>query len=87
MGFCPLQIAAIQLILYPEILHNYAHYKDNVPEASVYPLVKDAVTAAFRLGFVYMWIDAYCIIQDDEKDWQEQAKCSRFSQYLISQSH
>lgn len=66
---------------------NYAHYKDNVPEASVYPLVKDAVTAAFRLGFVYMWIDAYCIIQDDEKDWQEQAKCSRFSQYLISQSY
>ena len=46
--------------------------------------VRRACEAARADGYDYVWIDSCCIIQDDQKDWQEQAKCSRFSQHLIS---
>lgn len=29
------------------------------------------------LGFRYIWIDSICIIQDDEKDWEEQSAQSK----------
>lgn len=32
--------------------------------------LQDAVQATRRLGLEYLWIDAMCIVQDDEKDWQ-----------------
>lgn len=33
----------------------------------------DAFLAAKMLGLEYVWIDALCIIQDDERDWQVEA--------------
>lgn len=30
---------------------------------------KDAVKVAHELGLRYLWIDSFCIIQDDSKDW------------------
>jgi hypothetical protein len=33
----------------------------------------DAVTICRRLDVEYIWIDALCIIQDSEPDWQNQA--------------
>jgi hypothetical protein len=41
-----------------------------VPEENFYPLMKDAIEAAFRLDLRFIWIDCYCIIQDDTKDWE-----------------
>ncbi|EWG55263.1 hypothetical protein FVEG_13292 [Fusarium verticillioides 7600] len=35
--------------------------------------LRDAVRIARNLGFEFIWIDALCIIQDDETDWVEQS--------------
>lgn len=34
---------------------------------------QDAVYITRRLGLSYLWIDSFCIIQDDEEDWREQS--------------
>ncbi|KAF5615443.1 het-domain protein [Fusarium sp. NRRL 52700] len=35
--------------------------------------LQDAVRISRNLGFKFIWIDALCIVQDDEKDWVEQS--------------
>lgn len=40
---------------------------DELPQA-----LKDAVTMTRALGIQYLWIDAICIVQRDQSDWQEQ---------------
>lgn len=52
---------------------NLAVYTDRVPIERLYPLVEDAITAAWKLDLKYIWIDAYCIIQDDDDDWSHEA--------------
>lgn len=34
---------------------------------------QDAIALTRSLGFQYLWIDALCIIQDDEADWSEES--------------
>lgn len=36
--------------------------------------MKDAILITRQLGIRYLWIDALCIIQDSEGDWQAEAK-------------
>lgn len=52
---------------------NLDLYKTEVPEDKLYPLVRDAIVATSRLGLRFIWIDCYCIIQDDIKDWETEA--------------
>lgn len=54
---------------------NLELYKAGIPQDRFYPLVRDAITAAFRLDLRFIWIDCYCILQDDEKDWEREAAC------------
>jgi hypothetical protein len=35
--------------------------------------IQDPVGLARELGFQYIWVDALCIIQDDEDDWAEES--------------
>ncbi|KAF5574200.1 heterokaryon incompatibility protein [Fusarium pseudocircinatum] len=35
--------------------------------------LRDAVRISRNLGFRFIWIDALCIVQDDENDWAEQS--------------
>lgn len=36
---------------------------------------QDAIKITRDLGLRYIWIDALCIIQDDEEDWMKEAAC------------
>jgi hypothetical protein len=44
-----------------------------IPQDFLYPVLKDAVKVARRLGLRYLWIDSLCIIQDDLSDWHRQS--------------
>ncbi|KAI2622192.1 HET-domain-containing protein [Hypomontagnella submonticulosa] len=48
--------------------------------------MQDAVHITQRLGLRYIWIDALCIIQDSEKDWEEQSAkmCSIYEQAYLT---
>ncbi len=52
---------------------------------------QDAIEITMKLGIRYIWIDALCIIQDDEEDWMKEAACMAdiYSRALlvISASH
>ncbi|KAM7214444.1 Heterokaryon incompatibility protein (HET) domain containing protein [Rhypophila decipiens] len=52
---------------------NLLSHRDKIPFSSFPKTLQDSIQLANGLGFRYLWIDALCIIQDDEKDWAEQA--------------
>jgi Heterokaryon incompatibility protein (HET) len=44
-----------------------------IPFMDMPKTLQDAVTVTRRFGIRYIWIDALCIIQDDENDWSREA--------------
>ena len=43
-------------------------------EASILPRTfQDAIDITRHLGLRYLWIDSFCIIQDDDSDWEKEA--------------
>lgn len=44
-----------------------------IPQHFFYPVLRDAIEIAARLGVEYLWIDCMTIIQDDKDDWDIQA--------------
>lgn len=60
----------------PNIITNSANYRQHVHDIpwEVLPATyRDAITLTKALGYRYLWIDALCIVQDDEKDWNHEA--------------
>lgn len=53
--------------------HNLSLYKAMIPRRELYPLVRDAITIAYKAQLRYIWIDAYCILQDSKEDWEKEA--------------
>jgi hypothetical protein len=49
---------------------NIEDYKKGIPWKSLSKVFQDAVTVSWKLGFRYIWIDALCIIQDRDTDWE-----------------
>ncbi|KAK7414969.1 hypothetical protein QQX98_006202 [Neonectria punicea] len=45
-----------------------------VPSGALPLTVKQAFEVVRVLGFRYLWVDALCIVQDDEADWQREAR-------------
>ncbi|OAG15166.1 HET-domain-containing protein, partial [Alternaria alternata] len=48
-------------------------YTLGIPWKHLTPTFQDAIVTSLKLGMYYIWIDALCIIQDDEEDWSREA--------------
>ena len=55
---------------------NTSQMTDTVELDSLPTLFRDAITVAQQLGYQYIWIDALCIVQDDEQDRTQEAAMS-----------
>ncbi|KAM5385667.1 hypothetical protein ACJZ2D_000866 [Fusarium nematophilum] len=51
---------------------NMSERMKRIATDSLPPLIQDAIQAARTLGHQYLWVDALCIIQDDNEDWDQQ---------------
>ena len=65
---------------------NIDQLKQKIVFNSLPLILQHAVALARRLDFRYIWIDALCIIQDDENDWQAEAAtmCDVYSRAAIT---
>ncbi|KAM0426322.1 hypothetical protein ACHAPT_008362 [Fusarium lateritium] len=52
---------------------NFSQYMEGIPMETLPTFIQQAIQTARSLGFQYLWIDALCIIQDDEQDWDREA--------------
>ncbi|KAE8308444.1 heterokaryon incompatibility protein-domain-containing protein [Aspergillus transmontanensis] len=52
---------------------NYESRKRLLPQQGISQTFHDAIKVARWLGVRYLWIDTFCIIQDDPDDWAQQA--------------
>ncbi len=52
---------------------SYTAMLHSIDEASMTKTHQEAFRLARDLGFRYIWIDALCIIQDDDKDWETES--------------
>lgn len=52
---------------------NLTQNEKGIPLTELPKTFRDAVEITRALGIRYLWIDTFCIIQDDEKDWETQA--------------
>jgi Heterokaryon incompatibility protein (HET) len=47
---------------------NLSAWRSDIPFCDLPQTIQDAVTVTTELGIRFLWIDALCIIQDDETD-------------------
>lgn len=59
-----------QLMLLPS---NYSSFEKRIPFASLTKVAQDAVTVCRAMSVRYLWIDAMCIIQGPDGDFQQEA--------------
>lgn len=52
---------------------NLSERMKGIPLTSLPATLCEAILTARSLGFEYIWIDALCIIQDDDEDWANEA--------------
>ena len=60
----------------PVILNSasLANFKNRLPFASLSKTFQEAVQVVRSLGYLYLWIDSLCIIQDSTEDWERESE-------------
>lgn len=48
--------------------------EEGIPVDALPLTVKQALQVVRALGFCYLWVDALCIVQDDDVDWRREAR-------------
>ena len=62
-------------------LNQLSAFKKRIPWKLLPKTFQDSIQFCLSLGVKYLWVDALCIIQDDESDWQiESAKMATIYQ-------
>ncbi|KAK3670883.1 hypothetical protein LTR78_009161 [Recurvomyces mirabilis] len=61
---------------------NYEAYLKDIPMTTLPPTFYDAVTATRKLGFRYLWVDCFCIVQDSKQDWERE--CSQMARIFAN---
>ncbi|KAK0612000.1 heterokaryon incompatibility protein-domain-containing protein [Immersiella caudata] len=56
-----------------------AQHEAGIPVKKLPATLRDAVLVTKRLGIDFIWIDALCILQDSQQDWE--AECLRMGDY------
>lgn len=54
---------------------SFANYLTCIPFNTLSKTFQDAIRSVQKLGYRYLWIDCFCIIQGDQADWE--IECSR----------
>lgn len=49
--------------------------KDGIALTFLPATFQDAIKITRHLGVKYIWIDCFCIVQDDPQDWEREAAC------------
>ncbi|KAH7077845.1 heterokaryon incompatibility protein-domain-containing protein [Paraphoma chrysanthemicola] len=52
---------------------NMSRLLDKIRIAELPTSYKEAISVCRSMGFRYIWIDSFCIIQDSRSDWQQEA--------------
>ncbi len=53
---------------------NHANLLQNIDASRLSKAHQHGIQVARELGYRYIWIDALCILQDNQDDWKEQSK-------------
>ncbi|RDX49067.1 HET-domain-containing protein, partial [Lentinus brumalis] len=59
---------------YKTTTSNISAYLNEINSAHLPPTILDALTVTRALGLRYLWIDAFCIVQDSEEDKKHEIK-------------
>lgn len=51
---------------------NLSSFRLPIPWQELSRTFRDAIDFAYRLGFIYIWIDSLCIVQDSAEDWRHE---------------
>ena len=51
-----------------------AQYQSRLPVEQLPKTISDAILVTKILGFRYLWIDCFCIVQDNEQDWIDESR-------------
>jgi hypothetical protein len=58
----------------PRLLkHNIEHYLEGFEISKLPRTFQEAIEVTFRLDVAYLWIGSLCIIQDDPRNWENEA--------------
>jgi hypothetical protein len=54
------------------VARNLQAHRDSIPLDTLPATIRDAVSITNALDLKYLWVDCLCIVQDSQRDWEEE---------------